>query len=140
MYKQATSLSKGQRHEIFSWIIFPKTLKITVRSFQFFSEIRKSGCTTGINDNSGKFVTRINDTGGNFATGTAGVVDTGGKFSISVNDTVGKSTGGKLAQGNPWCCWYPVANLPPVSTIPAAHLPPVSTTKCLRSGVNETRQ
>jgi hypothetical protein len=33
--------------------------------------MRKSRCTTG-----------INNTGGKFATGTAGVVDTGGKFAV----------------------------------------------------------
>ncbi len=46
-------------------------------------DIRKSRCTTG-----------INDIGGNFAHGTARVVDTGGKFATRVNDT-----GGKIATG-----------------------------------------
>jgi hypothetical protein len=51
---------KGQRQEIFcfrffSFIIFPgKPLKITLGSFRIFSKIhgdlRRSRCTTGIND------------------------------------------------------------------------------------------
>ena len=49
-------------------------------------DIRKSRCTTGINDTSGKFATGVNDIGGkmtpaaNFATSTAGVVDTSGNW------------------------------------------------------------
>jgi hypothetical protein len=64
-------------------------------------DIRKSRCTTG-----------INDTSGIFATNFASVVDAGGKFSNGVNDTGGifaafvNDTGG---------------NLPLVSTTPAAN-------------------
>jgi hypothetical protein len=83
----------------------PKPLKITLGSFQIFSkirgDIRKSRCTTGVNDTGGKFATCVNDTGGklppvsttpaanlppvstkpaaNFVTSSACVVDTGGK-------------------------------------------------------------
>jgi hypothetical protein len=65
----------------------PQAWKIKLGSFLIFSkicrDIRKSRCTTG-----------INDTGGNFATSFAGVVDTGGKFATSVN-----YTGSKFANG-----------------------------------------
>jgi hypothetical protein len=75
--------------------------------------IRKSRCTTGINNTAGKFASSVTtpaanlppvsmtpaanfptsfagvvDTGGRFATG--GINDTGGKFATSVNDTGGK--------------------------------------------------
>jgi hypothetical protein len=82
-----------------------KPLKITLGSFRIFSkilgDIRKSRCTTGVNDTGGKFATCVNDTGGelppvsttpaanlppvstkpaaNFVTSSACVVDTGGK-------------------------------------------------------------
>jgi hypothetical protein len=55
---------KGQCHEIFCFRFFhespsPKQLKITLGSFRFFSkirgDIRKSRCTTGVNDTGGKF-------------------------------------------------------------------------------------
>ncbi len=84
---------KGQCHEIFtfsffSWIIFPPG------TFQIFSkirgDIRKSRCTTGINDTGGKFATDVNDTDGKIATS---INDTGGKFATSfasVFDTGGK--------------------------------------------------
>ncbi len=58
-------------------------------------DIRKSRCTTGINDTGGKFATGVNDIGGSttleklvakFATGG---VDTGGKFVAGVNDAGG---------------------------------------------------
>jgi hypothetical protein len=47
----------------------PKPLKIALGTYiDFFSkirgDIRKSGCTTGINDTDGKFATCINDTRG----------------------------------------------------------------------------
>jgi hypothetical protein len=58
-----------------------------LESFQIFTkicgDIRKSRCTTGINNTCGKFVTGVNYTSGKFAgsgAGTAGVVDTGGQF------------------------------------------------------------
>jgi hypothetical protein len=53
----------------------PKPLKITLGSFRFFSkirgDIRKSRCTTGVND------TGVKDIGGKIA---AGINDIGGKF------------------------------------------------------------
>ncbi len=66
---------KGKCHEIFcfrffSWITFPQAPDnyITVGSFRIFSkirgDIRKSRCTTGVNDTGGKFTTGVNDTGG----------------------------------------------------------------------------
>ncbi len=65
---------KGQCHEIFCFWFFresssPKPFNNSIGSFQILSKIRgdicKSRCTTGINDNGGKF-----------ATNTASVVDT----------------------------------------------------------------
>jgi hypothetical protein len=106
----------------------PSPRSIPLGTFRIFSkirgDIRKSRCTTGINDTGGKFATAVNDTGGklcrryqrhrpqnwppvsttpaaNFATSFASVVDTGGKFATGVNDTGGKfvagvnDTGGK---------------------------------------------
>ena len=67
--------------------------------FQKLAEIRKSRCTTGINDTGGKFATGVNDTGGKIA---AGINDTGGKFAtatpaanFSTNFTSVVDTGGK---------------------------------------------
>jgi hypothetical protein len=71
-------------------------------------DIRKSRCTTGINDTSGKFATSVNDPGDKFAADTASVVDNGGKFAPGVNDI-----GGILSS---------------VSTPTAVNLPPASTT------------
>jgi hypothetical protein len=59
-------------------------------------DIRKSRCTTSVNDTGGKFATGVNDTGGKIATG--------------INDTV------------PLMLLTLVANLPPVSTPPAPNL------------------
>ncbi len=48
----------------------PKPLIITLGSFRIFSkirgDIRKSRCTTGVNDTGGKFAAGINETGGKF--------------------------------------------------------------------------
>jgi hypothetical protein len=91
-------------------------------SFQIFAkirgDIRKSRCTTGVNDTGGKFATGINDTGGKFAAGD--------------NDA-----GGKL----PPVSTTPAANFPPVTTtpvaiLPAANLPPVSMTSVANNGNN----
>ncbi len=80
LYSISSFVLKRQCYEIFCFRFFhesssPNSLKITLGSFQIFSKIcgdmRKSRCTTG-----------INNTGGKFATGTAGVVDTGGKFAV----------------------------------------------------------
>jgi hypothetical protein len=103
----------------------PKPLIITLGSFRIFSkirgDIRKSRCTTGVNDTGGKFVTGINDTD------TPCVADTGGKFATGVNDT-----GGKFAAG----VNDPGGKLPPVSTTPAANLPLVLLTPVANSGNN----
>ncbi len=89
-------LVKRQCHEIFCFRFFyesssPKPLKITLESFWIFwkipGDIRKSRCTTGINDTSSKFATGINDTCGKFAT--------------CINDTCGK-----FCHQFRWCCWY----------------------------------
>ncbi len=79
-----------------------KPLKITLGSFQICSkicgDIRKSRCTTGINDKGGKFSTGVNYTGGKvatgfngeqrrYATGTAGVIDSSGKLRNSRPDS-----------------------------------------------------
>ncbi len=56
---------------------------IPLGPFQIFSkirrDIRKSRCTTGINDTGGKIAAGINNTGGKFATSFASVDDTRGK-------------------------------------------------------------
>jgi hypothetical protein len=58
----------------------PKPLKITFGSYQIFlnihGDIRKSRCSTSINDNGRKLAT---------GTGTAGDVDAGGKFAKKKN-------------------------------------------------------
>ncbi len=87
----------GQCHEIFcfwffSWISFPPAPSIPFRPFRIFSkirpDIRKSRCTTGINDTGGKFATGVNDAGDKVA---ADINDTGGKFATGVVDTGGKT-------------------------------------------------
>ncbi len=82
----------------------PPAPEYPIRTVSNFSkirgDIRKSRCTTGINDTGGKFATGVNHTA-NFATSFAGVVDTEGKFATGVNDTGG--------------------NLPPVSTTPVVN-------------------
>jgi hypothetical protein len=64
---------------------------IPLGPFQIFSkirgDIRKSRCTTGINDTGGKFATDVKDTDGKIA---AGVRDTDGKIATGINDTGGK--------------------------------------------------
>ncbi len=124
---------KGQCHAIFCFRVFhespsPKPLIITLGSFRIFlkirGDIRKSRCTTS-----------VNNTGGNLppVSSTTSVNDTGGEFATVVNDT-----GSKL----PPVSTTPTANLhryqlhrwqilPPVSLVlltPVANLPPVSTT------------
>ncbi len=63
----------------------PKPLKITLGSFQIFSkirgDIRKSRCTTGVNDTGGKFAAGVNR-----RQIAAGINDTGGKFATGIND------------------------------------------------------
>ncbi len=64
----------------FSWIIFHQAHENNSQVITNFSkirgDIRKWTCTTGINENSGKFATGIND------------------------------TGGKFCHQYRWCCWY----------------------------------
>ncbi len=85
--------------------VSPQPQSIPAEPFQIFSNIhrdlRKSRCTTGINDTSGKF-----------ATSFASVADIGGKFSTGVNKNGGKfATGDNDAGGK----------LPTVSTTPMAN-------------------
>ncbi len=69
---------KGQCHEMFDSCFFHESVSPQPQSIPFFSkirgDIRKSSCTTSIND-----------------TNFASVVDTGGKFATSVNDTGGEN-------------------------------------------------
>jgi hypothetical protein len=101
---------------VFYESVCPQPQSIPLGPFRIFSknrgDIRKSRCTTGINDTGGKFANGVNETCGklatgikdtsgnlppvsatpaaNFATSFAGVVVTGGKFATGVNDTGGK--------------------------------------------------
>ncbi len=90
-------LASGFFHESVS----PQPQSISLELFQIFSKIckyiRKSRCTTGINntggvnDTGGKIADSINDTGGKFATG---INDIGNKICYqfaNVVDTSGKS-------------------------------------------------
>jgi hypothetical protein len=81
---------KGQCYEIFCFWFFhesfsPQPQSIPLGPFQILSkirgDIRKSRCTTGIN-NTGKIASGINDTGGKFATG---INDTSGKFATTIS-------------------------------------------------------
>jgi hypothetical protein len=72
----------------------PPAPEYPIRTISIFFEnsrdIRKSRCTTGINDTGRKFATSFTsvvDTDGEFATG---VKNTGGKFAAGVNNTGGK--------------------------------------------------
>ncbi len=101
---------KGTVSQDFNFCFFhesvsPQPQSIPLGPFQIFSkmceDVRKSRCTTGINDTGGKFATGINDTVGKFCHQFASVVDTGSKFATGVNDTGSKfvtgvnDTGGK---------------------------------------------
>jgi hypothetical protein len=83
----------------------PKLLIITLGSSRIFSkirgDIRKSNCTTGVNDTGGKLplvsttpaanLPPVSTTpAANFATSSPCLVDTGGKFAAGVNDAGGK--------------------------------------------------
>jgi hypothetical protein len=50
-------------------------------------DIRKSRCTTGINDTFGKFAPGVHDTGSKIA---AGINNPGGKIASGINDSGGK--------------------------------------------------
>jgi hypothetical protein len=54
-------------------------------------DIRKSKCTTSINDTVANLKLVLTILAANFATGIAAVIDTGGKLATRVNDTGGKS-------------------------------------------------
>jgi hypothetical protein len=99
--------------DFFFWFFYesvsPQPQSIPIGPFRIFSkirgDIRKSRCTTGVNDTGGKLppvsTTRaanlppVSTTpSANFATSSPCAVDTGGKFATGVNDT-----GGKFAAG-----------------------------------------
>jgi hypothetical protein len=63
--------------------------RVILNFLKICRDIRKSRCTTGINDTGGKYATGATTLAANFASGTAGVVDNGGKFA-TVKDTSGK--------------------------------------------------
>jgi hypothetical protein len=79
--------------------MFPLLHKGDQGSFRIFSkirrDIRKSRCTTGVNDTGGKFAT-VSLTNWQIA---AEINDTGGKFVTGINDT-----GGKFCHQFPLCC------------------------------------
>ena len=97
------SFASGFFHESVS----PQHQSFPLRPFQNFlknrGDIRKSRCTTGVNDTGGKFATGVNDTGGKLP---------------PVSTTPAANLPPVLL-----VLLIPVANLPPVSTIPAANLP-----------------
>jgi hypothetical protein len=77
---------KGHCHENFFFWLFhesdsPQPQSIPLGPFQIFlkirGDIRKSRCTTGINDTGSKISAGINNTSGKFA---SGINDNGGKF------------------------------------------------------------
>ncbi len=113
---------KGQCHEIFASGFFhespsPKPLIITVGSFRIFpkirGDIRKSRCTTGVNDTGG------NDIGGKLPPVSTTPAQICHRYQRHRRQILPPVLLVLLT---------PVANLPPVSTIAAANLPPVSTT------------
>jgi hypothetical protein len=99
-HRKKKDLLKEKCHEIFCFSFFhespsPKPLKITLGSFRLFSklrgDIRKSRCTTGVNDTGGKLppvlttpaanLPPVSTTpAANFATSSACVNDAGGKL------------------------------------------------------------
>ncbi len=120
---------------------FPPAPEYPIRTVLNFlkirGDIRKSRCTTGINDTGGKFPVSNTPAAklppvstvlvANFATSFTSVVDFSGKFATGVNDTDGKfATGVNNAGGK----------LPQVPTTQAANLPPVYTTPVSNNGHN----
>jgi hypothetical protein len=79
---------------VFHESVSPQPQSIPLGPFRIFSkilgDIRKSRCTTGINDTGSKFATGSTTPAANFATSIASVADTGGKFAAGVNDIGGK--------------------------------------------------
>ncbi len=132
------SVTRFFASDFFHELSSPKSLKITLGSFQIFSkihrDIRKSRCIVA---NSPQVLTTpaaklllISTTpaanlpplsttpAANFATSSPGVVDTVGKFATCVNDTCSKFSTSVNDVGG---------ILPPVSTTPVANLQPVPT-------------
>ncbi len=80
--------------------VSPQPQSIPLGPFRIFlkirGDIRKSRCTTGVNDTGGKFATGVKlppvstTSVANFATSFPCAVDTGGKFAAGVNDAGGK--------------------------------------------------
>ncbi len=77
---------------------FPPASEYPIRTISNDSkirgDIRKSRCTTSVNDTVANLPSLSTTPGANFATSFASVFDTGGKFATGVNDT-----GSKLAAG-----------------------------------------
>ncbi len=136
-------LLKGQCHEIFCFWFFyesvsPQPQSVPLGPFRIFSkirgDIRKSRCTTGVNDTGGKFATGVNDTGGKLplvsTTPNLPPVSTtpAAKFATSFPCAV--DTGGHRCQRyrRQICRRCQRRRWPPVSMTPAANLPPVSLT------------
>jgi hypothetical protein len=98
----------------------PKPLIMTLESFRIISkfrgDIRKSRCTTGVNDTGGKFATGVNNTGGKLPPVSRHRRQICHRYQRHRR---------KIFPPVPLVL---LANLPPVSTIPAANLPPVSLT------------
>ncbi len=107
--------------------VYPQPQSVPLGPFRIFSkireDIRKSRCTTGVNNTGGKLppvsttpaanLPPVSTTpAANFATSFPCAVDTGGKFAAGVNDAGGKS---------PSVSTTPAANLPPVSLTPVAN-------------------
>ncbi len=92
-------------------------MSIPLGPFRIFSkirgDIRKSRCTTGVNDTGGKFATGVNDTGGKLP--PVSTTPAANLPPVSTTPAANFATS------------FPCL-LTPVSTIPAANLPPVSTT------------
>ncbi len=126
-YGRVKASLKGQCHEIFCFWFFyesvsPQPQSIPLGPFRIFSkirgDIRKSRCTTGVNDTGSKLLPvsttpaanlpPVSTTpAANFATSFPCAVDTGGKFATGVNETGGKFAAGVNDAGG---------KLPPVST------------------------
>jgi hypothetical protein len=103
--------------------VSPQPQSIPLGLFRIFSkilgDIRKSRCTTSINDTGGKFATGVNNTGCKIV---AGINDTGGKFCHRY-----QQYRRQILPPVSLVLLIPLANMPLVSTTPAANLPPVST-------------
>ncbi len=93
---------------LFSGIIFPQAPENPIRGIldlfaKICRDIRKSRCTTGINNTGGKFAAGVNYTGGKFATG---ISDTGAKFYQWKFAADGNDTGARQIMGTVSDCLH----------------------------------